>query len=184
MCPGPGWSPIREENRWFSAVRGSSAGNRLSKSSETIQKLHFWAYKSDPGHPGGYRVRKPWKFADFPQNPPNSQILENPSMNNPGPHCRCRSWVSNSEFTNRWSHNYHLRNLHCGTVLDLAIWILWYHFVHLYPFSFVFRSIIYFEIYSTRGEHTTQRASLGYFILLATTGSCCDWFTKETGKCC
>ena len=39
--PGPGWGWIWEENQWFSAVRGSSAGNRWSNSTETIQKLHF-----------------------------------------------------------------------------------------------------------------------------------------------
>ena len=55
--PGSGWGWIWEENQWFSAVRGSSAGNRWSNSTETIQKLHFWACKSSPEHPGGSRSR-------------------------------------------------------------------------------------------------------------------------------
>ena len=56
--PGPGWDWIWEGNQWFSAVRGSSAGNRWSNSTETIQKLHFWACKSSLGHPGGSRSQK------------------------------------------------------------------------------------------------------------------------------
>ena len=60
--PGSGWGWIWEENQWFSAVRGSSAGNRWSNSTETIQKLHFWACKSSPGHPGGSRSRNRPEF--------------------------------------------------------------------------------------------------------------------------
>ena len=54
--PGSGWGWIWEENQWFSAVRGSSAGNRWSNSTETIQKLHFWACKSSLEHPGGLKA--------------------------------------------------------------------------------------------------------------------------------
>ena len=51
-----------EGNQWFSAVRGSSAGNRWSNSTETIQKLHFWACKSSLEHPGG---SKSWNRPEF-----------------------------------------------------------------------------------------------------------------------
>ena len=56
--PGSGWGWIWEENQWFSTARGSSAGNRWSNSTETIQKRHFWVRKSSPGHRGGSRSRK------------------------------------------------------------------------------------------------------------------------------
>ena len=78
-----------EENRWFSAVRGSSAANRWSRTIETIQKLHFRACKCVAGHPGVSRSENPIKIGRFWQISEKRQILEIPSSNNLWPHCSC-----------------------------------------------------------------------------------------------
>ena len=57
-----GKSQSKSKNRWFSELRRSWAGNRLSNSSEFTLRACQWPQKTFPGRLGLYNPVNPWKI--------------------------------------------------------------------------------------------------------------------------
>ena len=81
LGPRSDWSRIWEENQWFSTARRNSVGNWWSNSTETIQKLHFWAYKSFPEHSRGCtsQIRHQIRWFCLKSTSPTSALSRTPT---------------------------------------------------------------------------------------------------------